>query len=170
MHILTYSHTEHTVPSVVDVNSYHPLWKVRTGLQRKVQADVSELCTCFWWAGHNPVLIWNPYNSISTMLSLSQGSFLSVMLSAEAGHHARSELTCLVTWKHRQSTVSVVFTCTWSNATGLCANIFSFFSFTSHRMYWKTLNLCIHCNNVQLFSFQKQPCEFAQNYIILTKS
>lgn len=143
MHILTYTHTEHTVHSVIDVNSYHPMWKVHTRLQRKVQTDVNELCMCFWWVGHKPVLIWNPYNSISTML------FLSAMLLAQAGHHARSELTCLVTWKHRQNTVSVVFTCTWSNATGLCSNILHFLQFYNSLYVLESfLTLYIHWNNM----------------------
>lgn len=147
------------------------MWKVRTGLQRKVQTDLSKLCMCSWWAGRKPVLIWNPYSSISTMLSTSWGKLPFSNAFTQAGQQARSEHTCLVTWKHRESTVSVIFTCTWSNATGLCANIPQFLQFYKSLYVLENFpNLYIYCNNMHLFSFQKQPCEFPQNQIMLTKS
>lgn len=56
---------------------------------------------------------------------------------------------------------------TWSNAAGLCSNILQFYN--SLYVLENFLTLYIHWNNIQFFSFQNQPCEFAQNHI-LTKS
>lgn len=144
MHILTYTHTEHTVHSVIDVNSYHSMWKVRTGLQRKVQTDVSELCMCSWWVGHKPELIWNPYNSISTMLSTSSGK-LSLSDAFSSSRAPCKVITNVFGPLETDRAQSQLFSpARVAMPQGYVQIFFTFFSFTSHFIYWKTFWICTY--------------------------
>lgn len=140
MHILTYIHTQSILYTpVIDVNSYHPMWKVRTGLQRRVQTDASELCMCSWWAGHKPVLIWNPCSSISTVLSTSSGKLplSNAFSSSRAPCKVRANVS-----GHLVTQAEHSLSCFHLYVPQGYVQIF--FSFTSHCMYWKTFWICTY--------------------------
>lgn len=124
---------------------------------------------CSWWVEHNPMLIWNPYSFLSTVLCMS---LVSCLCNAQAQHHTRLEIFCGWSPGNTSSTYSQLYSTIQvdvlqkSTHFTVCkfSSVLQVVFIKTHSEFVYTLKYCA------LFSFQKQPYEFAQNQNIITKS